>query len=56
MPNRILFGDGISVLIKEERLLGEIEVLTNDSVRRFKGQAAPAIVLTECDLPQTWIR
>jgi len=23
-----------------------------DSVRRFKGQAAPAVVLTECDLPQ----
>ncbi len=26
-------------------------VLLIDSVRRFKGQAAPAIVLTECDLP-----
>jgi hypothetical protein len=23
-----------------------------DTVRRFKGQAAPAVVLTECDLPQ----
>ncbi len=27
-------------------------VLLIDSVRRFKGQAAPAIVLTECDLPE----
>ena len=26
-------------------------ILLIDSVRRFKGQAAPAIVLTECDLP-----
>jgi superfamily I DNA and RNA helicase len=23
-----------------------------DSVRRFKGQAAPAVVLTECDIAQ----
>ena len=27
-------------------------LLLIDSVRRFKGQAAPAVVLTECDLPE----